>query len=238
MPPQIAAHHDFPSVTRTRAFGLPFVQTPREVVYLAVMSRYIDLRDPPLKRQRYCEGGTERHFTEAAVMVAFAMHLLEGGAKAVDLHPGGEHGKRHDLKASLEPHGFEHVSRRGTTKYGGIYSRGKQTVTVTLKPGLGDVVARLGEKMVVAECKGGVVNSRNAGQLSRLRRGMCEAVGLLIARPLKDERHVAVVPATDITRTVANRMLPRATAACIEIALGGEEGDVRFVQRVGGNTHQ
>jgi hypothetical protein len=194
------------------------------------MRRYIDVRDPPRKRQPYCEGGKEHHFTEAAVMIAFAMHLLENGAVAVDLHPDGEHGKRHDVKMSLEAHGFQHLSTHGKTKYGGVYSRDNQTVTVTLRPGLGDVVARVGEKVVVAECKGGVVNSRHAGQLSRLRRGLCEAVGLLIARPLNGERHVAVVPATNVTTAIANRMLPRALAASIEIALVGEEGDVNFVQ--------
>ncbi len=192
------------------------------------MSLFIDVRDAPAKRRAKCEGGQERHFTEGAVMIAFAMHLLKSGASAVDLHPDGEHGKRYDLKASLEAHGFQHLSTRGTTKYGGVYSRGSQTVTVTLRPGLGDVVASIGAKTLVAECKGGVVNSRHAGQLSRLRRGLCEAVGLLMARPLNGERHIAVVPETDATKIVANRMLPRASAASIEIALVSQDGDVRF----------
>jgi hypothetical protein len=195
----------------------------------ALMTRFIDVRDPPASRRGKCEGGRERHFTEAAVMIAFALHLLESGATAVELHPDGEHGKRHDFKATLEALGFEHVSTRGTTKYGGVYSRGNQTVSVTLRPGLGDVVASIGRRIVVAECKGGVVNSNHAGQLSRLRRGLCEVVGLLMARPLNDERHIAVVPATGGTRTLATRMLPRAMAAGIEIALVCEDGKVEFL---------
>lgn len=163
-------------------------------------------------------------------MIAFALHLLDSGATAVDLHPDGEHGKRHDLKATLEAQGFQHVAPRGRTKYGGVYSRDNQTVTITVRPGLGDVTATAGGKIVVAECKGGVVNSSHAGQLSRLRRGLCEAVGLLMARPLSAERHVAVVPATSVTKAVGIRMLPRASAAGIEIALVGSEGDVQFLQ--------
>ena len=87
-------------------------------------------------------------------MIAFAMHLLEQGALSVEIHPDGEHGKRHDVKASLAAHGFKHTSGHGTTKYAGIYSRGEQRVLVTIKPGVGDVVARVGEQKIVAECKG------------------------------------------------------------------------------------
>ena len=31
-------------------------------------------------------------------MIAFCIYLLEQGALTVELHPDGEHGKRHDLK--------------------------------------------------------------------------------------------------------------------------------------------
>lgn len=163
-------------------------------------------------------------------MIAFAMHLLEEGAEAIELHPDGEHGKQHDIKATLEGLGFQHREVRGTTKYGGVYSRGAQTVTVSLRPGLGDVVARTRSTTIVAECKGGVVNSRHAGLQSRLRRGLCEAVGLLMARPLQDERHIAVVPSTKATETLAKQILPRALAAHIELALVSETGEVSFVE--------
>jgi hypothetical protein len=195
--------------------------------------QYIVLRDPPPNRRLHCEGGKERHLTEAAVMIAFAMYLLEEGASTVTLHPDGEHGKKYDIRRSLEAHGFRLVSAHGRTAYGGTYQRGHQTVSVTLKPGLGDVVADVGKRHLVAECKGGIVNTRHPGQLSRLRRGLCEAVGLLMARPLNGERHVAVVPATDDTEKVARRMLPRVLAAGIEIALVGEAGAVTFVGQSG-----
>jgi hypothetical protein len=193
------------------------------------MNQYIDLRDPPPNRRPRCEGAQEKHLTEAVVMIAFGIYLLEQGALIVELHPDGEHGKRHDLKKTLETHGLILVRPQGSTSYGGTYQRDHQTVSVTLRPGVGDVVAEIAGKRLVAECKGGVVNTRHAGQLSKLRRGLCEAVGLLMARPLNGERHVAVVPATPETEKVARRMLPRATAAGIEIALVNENGCVSFV---------
>lgn len=59
---------------------------------------------------------------------------------------------------------------------------------------------------------------------------MCEAVGLLLARPLDRERQVAVVPTTEITTTIAQRMLPRAKIVGIEIALVAENGQVEFLK--------
>lgn len=193
---------------------------------------FFDDREPPQNRRGYCEGDKERHLTEGAVMLAFAVYLLEHGATAVELHPDGEHGKRFDFRASLEAREFLLVTAQGTTSYGGIYKRGVQQVTVTLTPGMGDVVADVNAQTVVAECKGGVINTRHAGQLSKLRRGLCEAVGLLMARPLNGERHIAVVPATATTTKLAQRMLTRATAAGIEITLVDETGKVVFVEDV------
>jgi hypothetical protein len=190
------------------------------------MNDLVDVRDPPPKRRAHCTGGKERHLTEAAVMIAFALHLLNDGATTVELHPDGEHGKRHDIKGTLEARGFDLVMPQGSTNYGGRYKREHQTVTVTLRPGLGDVVSEVGGRTVIAECKGGVVNSRHAGQVSRLSRGLCEAVGRLMARPLCDERHVAVVPATEVTARLAERMAGRARAAGIELALVEETGNV------------
>jgi hypothetical protein len=170
----------------------------------------------------------EQHFTEGAVMIAFAMYLLDQGAVEIELHPDGEHGKRYDFSGCLKTHGFDRVSGLGKTSYGGVYRREKQTIKVTCKSGLGDVVARIDQRVLVAECKGGIINSQHAGQTSKLRRGLCEAVGLLLSRSLDGERHVAVVPATQVTERIARRMLMRANAAGIEIALVDEHGAVRL----------
>lgn len=191
--------------------------------------RYITLREPPMKRKAHCVDGIEHNLSEGAVMVAFGMYLLEQGATEIRLHPDGEHLKRYDPRAALQQHGFRQVSQQGRTPYGGIYTRGTQSVTIIPRPGLGDVVTELNGRMLLAECKGGVVNSRHAGQVSRLRRGLCEAIGLLMTRARSDERHVAVVPRTDATVAIARRTADRAAAAGIEIALVDGAGNVEFV---------
>ena len=192
-------------------------------------------KEPPPNRRLGCDGPMERHLTEAAVMLAYATHLAETtpSLSLAEIHPDGEHGKRFEIRDWLEKRGFKLVAPSGTTSYGGRYERDGLAVLVSSKPGLGDVEASVDGKKVVAECKGGIVNTRHAGQVSRLRRGLCEAVGLLLARPPGD-RQVAVVPLTPATLALARRMLPRARAAGIAIALVREDGSVVDVSLTSG----
>jgi hypothetical protein len=177
------------------------------------------------------DNGFEQHLPEAAVMVAFAMHLYERGAVRVEIHPDGEHIKRFDLLECLRHRGFTQVSSAGSTKCGGCYARGAHMLLVSLVPGKGDVVAECEGRSVIAECKGGIINTKHPGPTSKLRRGLCEAVGLLLSRELAEgERHVAVVPLSPFTQKLAGRMLRRARAAGIEIALIAADGEVLFVE--------
>jgi len=164
---------------------------------------------------------------EGAVMVAYAMHLLRAeGARDVRIHPDGEHGKQFDFSGWLELRDFIKASSLGTTAYGGVYRNTLgQTVTVHPKSGLGDVVAQVGDLILSAECKGGIINTRHSGQVSRLYKGLCETVGMLMATP-SPGRQVAVVPLTDGTRRLAERLAPRCALAGIEIALVGSRGQV------------
>ncbi|MBV9484351.1 MAG: hypothetical protein JO249_26905, partial [Acidobacteria bacterium] len=87
----------------------------------------------------------------------------------------------------------------------------------------------LGPIKLSAECKGGIINSRHSGQRSKLYRGLCEAVGLLMASP-SPGRQVAVVPYTAVTLALAQRMAPRCKGAGIELALVKSRGEVIDVQ--------
>ncbi|MDE0942419.1 MAG: hypothetical protein OSB58_08270 [Alphaproteobacteria bacterium] len=201
------------------------------------MQLYDDLvheREPPAGRKDKAEGGLERHLTEAAVLLAFAMHLFETEPDLleIEIHPDGEHGKRFDIRGWLEKQGFQLTKSVGTTSYGGVYSHGERTIIVSLKPGLGDVVALTDRQTIIAECKGGVINSRHAGQLSRLRRGLCEAVGLLMVRDPSKERNIAVVPYTNETSRLARRMIERCHISGIEIALIQADGEVNYVGKL------
>jgi hypothetical protein len=114
----------------------------------------------------------------------------------------------------------------GSTAYGGRYTRADGVVIVIHpKSGRGDVSATLPRGKLAAECKGGVINSRHAGQVSRLYRGLCETVGLLMASP-SPGRQVAVVPYTEQTLRLATRLKTRCVQAGIEIALVKSRGEV------------
>jgi len=192
-------------------------------------SHYIDTREAPEMRCRSCDDGQEHHFTEAAVLIAFAMYLFEEeGAETVTINPDGEHVKRHDLIATLTRNGFIKISSSGSTVYGGEYQRGKQSLVVNLRSGQGDVSALVNGRLVIAECKGGIINTKNSGQTSKLRKGLCEAIGQLMSRDLGSERHIAVVPDTTTARVLAKKISIRARAAMIEIALVDPFGRVHF----------
>lgn len=164
-------------------------------------------------------------------MLAYGMHLLGTipGLTAVEIHPDGEHAKTFDIPHWLSTRGFVHKERRGSTSFGGKYILGTQTMIVEPRAGRGDVVAKAGAVTIVAECKGGIVNTRHNGQKSRLRKGLLEAVGQLMATA-KGGRQVAVVPYTETTVRFAKRLAARASAAGIEIALVGCDGSVSEVQ--------
>lgn len=191
----------------------------------------LTMKVPPEKRARGVGGGEEHHLTEAAVMLAYAMHLLRTTtATKVSIHPDGMHGLGFDIRGWLLRQGFEHVESAGKTSYGGIYRHADGCeIEVYLRPGRGDVGATLADgSRVVAEAKGGIVNTTHAGQTSRVRRGLCEAVGLLMAEERRvGVRQVAVVPQTPVTESLARKMALRARQAGIEIALVDGQGNVK-----------
>lgn len=192
----------------------------------------VTTKEPPAKRTKGTDGDLEHHLYEGAVMVAYAMHLLHTeNARNVCIHPDGQHGQQFDFSRWLRGQKFTMVSRRGSTTYGGTYRNSAgQAVTVFPKSGLGDIVARHGDGILTAECKGGVINTRHAGQLSKLRRGLCESVGQLMATPLQG-RQVAVVPRTEGTLHLAEKLARRCVSAGIEIALVDRRGEVFYVNR-------
>lgn len=182
---------------------------------------------PPPNRVGKSDGPVEHHLYEGAVMLAYAMHLLRTqDARDVRIHPDGEHGKQFDFMGWLGRRAFTKVSGLGSTAYGGVYRNpAGQTITVNPKSGLGDVVADVSNHVISAECKGGIINTRHPGQVSRLYRGLCETVGMLMATPSQG-RQVAVVPRTEGTLRLAERLAPRCALAGIEIALVGSRGEV------------
>ncbi len=188
----------------------------------------IALAPPPNRIGRHT-GELEHHLYEGAVMVAYAMHLLQSPQiTEVRIHPDGEHGRQFDFVACLQRRGFLKKSSTGRTSYGGTYANDAgRSIIIHPQAGLADVVATVGgDQIIFAECKGGIINTRHSGQVSRLYRGLCEAVGLLMATTASPCRRVAVVPYADTTVRLAERLAPRCAQAGIEIALVNGDGTV------------
>jgi len=188
--------------------------------------------EPPEKRRSSAEGGMEKRITEAAVMLAFAFHLLElaGGKGTVSMHPDGEHAKTFDIVAFLERRGFARVEAIGRTAYGGRYVRGEEEIIVNPTSGVGDIVGVIEGQRVVAECKGGTINTKHSGQKSKLRKGLCELIGQLMWLPMDGSRQIAVLPETGEIDRLASRLISRCAQAGIEIALVDTLGEIRYVR--------
>jgi hypothetical protein len=56
-------------------------------------------------------------------------------------------------------------------------------IVIHPQSGLSDVTADASGTTIEAECKGGAVETRHPGRLSRLDKGLCEIVGRLMMKP-------------------------------------------------------
>jgi hypothetical protein len=193
----------------------------------------ITLREPPPNRRKRCDGEFEHHLTEGAVMISFAMYLMQNvpNLKHVTIYPDDEQGKRFDFRGWLSAQGFTLLQSRSATDYAGLYvSETGNSVLVNPNSGLTDVVADVDGKTFVAECKGGVLNTNHIGKLSQLRKGLCEAVGVSLSMPkAANRRQFAVVPRTKVTQRMAERLRTRANEAGIELALVDGQGVVHLM---------
>ncbi len=104
-------------------------------------------------------------------MLAYAAHLVKSGADHVALHPDGEHGKKFDFPAWFAAKKYRFTQGCGKTLYAGTYQHESHKLVLKVRAGIGDVVATIDGRTVIAECKGGILNTRHAGQRSKLRRG-------------------------------------------------------------------
>jgi len=73
--------------------------------------KYAVPREAPESRRGKHDRTHEEHFPEAAVMLAFAMHLFDRGAREVEIHPDGMHARMHDISAWLTSAGTRTLAR-------------------------------------------------------------------------------------------------------------------------------
>jgi hypothetical protein len=62
--------------------------------------------------------------------------------------------------------------------------------------------------IIEAECKGGAIETRHPGRLSRLDKSLCEIVGRLMSTPATGGQ-VAAMPRTEVTLRLARKLAPR-----------------------------
>jgi hypothetical protein len=97
-------------------------------------------------------------------------------------------------------------------------------IVVHPQSGKSDVTADASGEIIEAECKGGAIETRHPGRLSKLDKSLCEIVGRLMSKPATG-RQVAVMPRTEVTTRLARKLAPRCAAARIQIALIGPRGE-------------
>jgi hypothetical protein len=172
----------------------------------------------------------DRHFYEGAVMLAYAMHLLRTeSVREVRIHPDGQHARQVDFPGWLEKRGFRRVAS-ARTPFAGTFKDGDgRQIVVHPRSGQSDVTADANGISIEAECKGGAIETRHPGRLSKLDKSLCEIVGRLMSKPATG-RQVAVMPRTEVTLRLARKLAPRCAAAGIRIALVGPRGEVEDVR--------
>jgi len=189
---------------------------------------FITKKPPPSGRIGQHTGKFERHLYEAAVMLAIARWLFASGARKVHLHPDGEHAKRFDICRWLANEGFKKIAPIRNRPESGEWACGHQSLSIEFKSGRGDVVADIEDCRIVVEAKGGIINTSNSGQKSKLRKHLYEAVGMLLRRSNNGDRLIAAVPLHPETEKIAHRMAERCREIGIEIALVSGEGTIQL----------
>ncbi|GLH79729.1 hypothetical protein SSBR45G_46380 [Bradyrhizobium sp. SSBR45G] len=172
----------------------------------------------------------DRHFYEGAVMLAYAMHLFRSEPiQEVRIHPDGQHARQIDFPGWLEKRGFRRVAKASSAFAGTFEDARGRRIVIHPQSGLSDVTAVANGVTIEAECKGGTIETRHRGRLSKMDKGLCEIVGRLMMKA-PGTRPVAVMPATDVTRRVGRKLASRCAAAGIRIALVDAMGRVEYVE--------
>ena len=191
---------------------------------------FVTKRKPPASRAAKCDGRYEHQLSEMGVILAVAEWLFIDGAETVCIYPDGMHPKGFNTTQWLKESGFTKREARGNdaTALAGRYQRGHQTLEIFFRSGRGDVTATVRGTPVLVETKGGCINTSHSGQVSKLRRGLHEAVGMLVGRGASAGRRIAAIPRHKTIEKVAKEIAPHCIATGVEIMLVSGDGNIHI----------
>ncbi|WP_318875099.1 hypothetical protein [Sinorhizobium meliloti] len=179
--------------------------------------------------------GNEDRMPEAEVSIRLAEYLTEqpGFGDHVEVAIDGASVRVHgsdvfDIEGYLRTYGWrlsapEHKSRN---TWAATYQRGQATMRIHSQSGVGDVVAVVSGRRVIAECKKGPLIKKPGSQEYPL---LTAAIGqALLFRASAEDIILAAVPDTPTFRRIAVdwRERPRLKASGIQIVLVSRTGDV------------
>jgi len=177
---------------------------------------------------------------EAEVALLLAFHLLdhpESHGEAEVAIDGAQVRVAKDeifpIAEFLDAHGWKQTEQTGKNPWQGTYNRGGKTLLIHSRSGVGDVVARIGEKRIRAECKkGNLVKKSSNPEYGILR----EALGQILTVEeihRNDVMVVAVPMAEGFIRLAANwSQRPLMVISKIRIALVGRDGSVKGLEGI------
>jgi hypothetical protein len=199
---------------------------------LIVPQIFVDRKTPDKRAAHPGSPSVERKLPEAGVMFAMAMWLLTepASSRVVKIHPDGMHDSD-DFRITnwLQSAGFTQSQRVGKTDYAGSWEGPHGRIEIVNRPGVGDVVGEVDGIEIFIEAKGGTINSRYPGHLSRNRNNLYLCLGQLFAKqPGPKIRRIAALPYTDDLMMVLKTINTQVTMAGIEVLLVQYDGKLIF----------
>ncbi len=183
--------------------------------------------------------------SEAEVSLRLAFHLLylpdsQGAAEvAIDGAQIRVHGDEiFPIGDFLSEMGWKQAEQRGKNRWQGVYEKDDKWLKIHARSGVGDVVVKVGDKRIRAECKGGPLGKRKGNpEYAILQR----ALGQIITVEQVDANDLLVVavPSTCRFRRLADKWQDAPLVSCsgIQIVLVGRDGVVEGLdERFGGKS--
>lgn len=169
---------------------------------------------------------------EVALRLAFYLLSLPGSDDTVSVAIDGAQVRVHGgaifpMTEFLEDHDWVQLRQEGKNVWQGSYQRDGQVLVVHSRAGVGDVVARIGDHRVRAECKQGPLMPRPGSREYPLLR---EAIGQVLTVEILEPQDIMVVavPQSAKFASLAERWRrrPLMQASGVQIALVGRDGTV------------